>query len=148
MPVTRQAPSRQAPSKKAIEKTLVASMSDMDTPTFAKHFSKRHKGSLANQTELPASISFEVEQMYRAFHRRLHADESDRYRHEHEPEDIADSVDYAIECLIENRNFGWKEIAGIEGHVAVFPDGDIATRVDNKVKYHKSIEDATDRLVG
>jgi hypothetical protein len=126
--------------------TVVAAASSMDSVTFARHFTKRHKSSLAGQDSLPDDITFEVEQMYRVFHKRLHG--LNRYKHEHEPDSIEDSVDFAIECLIENRNFGWKELAGIDGHVAVFPDGQIATRINGKVIHHRSIEDATDRLVG
>lgn len=127
--------------------TIVKSISEMDKVAFAMHFSKRHKGSLADLNELPPNMPFEVEQMYRSFHLRLH-ETGVGLRHEHEPEAIEDSVDRAIECLIENRNFGWKELAGIEGLVAVFPDGQIATRVGGRTIHHDTIESATDRLVG
>jgi hypothetical protein len=132
-----------APAKPPV---IVASITSMDTEQFRLHFSKRHKSSLAGQTELPTNITFEIEQMYRSFHQRLHETRVG-YKHEHEPPDIEYSVDRAIECLIENNNFGWKELAGIEGFVAVFPDGQIATRVDHKIKHHDTIEDATDRLI-
>ena len=128
------------------ETLLIRSISEMDTIAFARHFSKRHKGSLAGQETLPDDVTFEVEQMYRSFHLKLHA-LGTGLRHEHEPESIEDSVDHAIECLIENNNFGWKELAGIDGHVAVFPGGEIATRVNGRVKHHDTIESATDRLV-
>lgn len=124
---------------------IVVSASAMDTMTFARHFTARHKGSLAGQETLPDDVTFEVEQMYRAFHFRLHT--LHKYKHEHEPEDEADAVDHAIECLIENGNWGWKELAGIDGHVAVFPDGKIATRINGAVKHHDTIENATDRLI-
>lgn len=132
--------------------TVVISITSMDTEAFAAHFTRRHKSSLADLDELPANMTFEIEQMYRSFHERLHATRVG-YKHEHEPPDIEDSVDRAIECLIENRNYGWKELACINGMVAVFPpsddfpSGDIATRIDGKIKHHKKIEDATDRLV-
>jgi hypothetical protein len=48
---------------------------------------------------------------------------------------------------MENRDWGWKEIAGIVGHVAAFPDGQLATRINGEVEHHESIESATDRLV-
>lgn len=134
---------RQAPTAKPL---VVIPASEMDTVTFARHFTKRHKSSLAGQETLPDDVSFEVEQMYRAFHLRLHG-LGVGLRHEHEPDKIEDSVDRAIECLIENQNFGWKELAGIEGCVAVFPGGQIATRIQGKVKHHDTIESATDRLI-
>jgi hypothetical protein len=85
--------------------------------------------------------------MYRAFHKNLHKARAD-YDHEHGMEDEIEAVDFAIECLIDNRNWGWKELAGIQGHVAVFPDGQIATRIKGIVVHHKTIEEATDRLLG
>jgi plasmid stabilization system protein ParE len=118
----------------------------MDTAAFAAHFTRRHKGSLADLAELPANMTHDIEQMYRSFHRRLH--EINRYRHEHEEDDVEVSVDRAIEALFENHNWGWKELAGLNGClVAVFPDGQIATKVNGKVKYHNEIDEATDRLV-
>jgi hypothetical protein len=126
--------------------TVIVSITSMDTEQFAIHFTRRHKGSLAGQAELPKDMTFEIEQMYRSFHQRLHETRVG-YKHEHEPPDIEYSVDRAIESLIENHNWGWKELAGINGMVAVFPDGQIATRIDRKIKHHETIEDATDRLV-
>jgi len=134
-------------------KTLVMAETSMDVIAFTTHFSKRHRGSLAGAKELPKDIDFNIEQMYRSLHRRLHELEPYRYKHEHEPPDLEDSVDWAIECLLENHNWGWKELAGIDGMVAVFPpsddypSGDIATRIDGKIRHHKKIEDATDRLL-
>jgi hypothetical protein len=126
--------------------TMVIAASSMNTEQFAAHFTKRHKGSLADLSELPANMPHEIEQMYRAFHRRLH--EIRRYRHEHEEEDIEIGVDRAIEALFENHNWGWKQLAGLDGClVAVFPDGQIATSVNGKIKHHNEIDEATDRLV-
>lgn len=127
-------------------KVKVVSISDMDTEAFALHFTHRHGDSLAGQESLPPDMPFEVEQPYRAFHRRLH-DTRVGIAHEHEPESIEASVDRAIECLIDNQNYGWKELAGINGHIAVFPDGQIATRINNKIIHHGDIEEATNRLV-
>lgn len=124
----------------------IVAASDMDTPTFALHFSKRHKGSLAGQAELPADVTHEVEQMYRAFHSRLHATRVN-YKHYHDPDAPHVAVDRALRCLIENHNWGWKELAGLEGQVAVFPDGQIATRINGRKEYHNNVEDATDRML-
>jgi len=124
---------------------IVAATSSMDKVSFARHFTKRHRNSLAGQDSLPDDVTFEVEQMYRVFHARLHG--LNRYKHEHEPDSMEDSVDRAIDALIENRNFGWKELAGINGLVAVFPDGQIATRIEGRIRHHETIEDATDRLI-
>lgn len=125
---------------------MIVAISEMDTATFAAHFTRRHKSSLGGRAELPSDMPHEIEQMYRSFHRRLH--EVRRYKHEHEEESIEVSVDRAIEALIENHNWGWKELAGLPGcMVAVFPSGDIATRVFGKIKHHDEIDEATDRLV-
>ena len=124
---------------------IVIAASSMDTPTFAAHFTNRHKGSLADLAELPADMPHEIEQMYRSFHWRLH--QIRRYRHEHEEEEVEVSVDRAIEALFENHNWGWKELAGLDGClVAVFPDGQIATSVHGKIEHHNEIDEATDRL--
>jgi hypothetical protein len=135
------------PAKK--RKQLVNPICSMDRATFAKHFNARHGDSLADLAGLPEDMVFEVEQMYRAFHKNLHASRVD-YEHDHGIEDEAESIDYAIECLIENHNWGWKELAGVRGHVAVFPDGkkSIATRINGVVVHHGTIEEATDRLLG
>jgi hypothetical protein len=137
---------RPAQARPVKPRTVIVSITSMDTEAFAMHFSRRHRGSLAGMDELPANMTFEVEQMYRAFHQRLHETRIG-YKHEHKPPDMEDSVDRAIECLIENHNWGWKELAGINGLVAVFPDGQIATRIEGRIRHHKTIEDATDRLV-
>ena len=130
------------------QKTVVPSILEMPTATFVKHFNARHSDSLAGMDRLPEDISFEVEQAYRAFHANLTSSRAD-YTHEHAPGDEEDSIDRAIECLAENRNWGWKELAGHPNrHVAVFPDGKIATRVDGRVTHHDTIEDATDRIMG
>ena len=132
----------QAPAKQPV---MVIAASSMDTATFAGHFTKRHKGSLADLAELPANMTHEIEQMYRSFHHRLH--QIRRYKHEHEEEEIEVSVDRAIEALFENHNWGWKELAGLQGClVAVFPDGQIATSVNGEIKHHNEIDEATDRL--
>jgi hypothetical protein len=104
----------------------------------------------------PERLDFSAEQSYRAFHWRLHnaadpvgraAIRDMREPHFHDPDPPEDSIDRAIECLMENRDWGWKEIAAITGLVAAFPDGKLATRVDGEIQHHESIEDATDRLV-
>ena len=125
---------------------LVVATYTMDARTFALHFTKGHEDSLAGQEYLPENISFEVEQQYRSFHYRLHQTlVSLAHVHEQDPPEAG--IDRAISALIENHNYGWKELAGISGLVAVFPDrNDIATRVDGKVIHHKYIEDAVEAL--
>ena len=125
----------------------IVAASSMDTAAFAAHFTKRHKSSLADLEELPADMPHEIEQMYRSFHMRLHETRVG-YKHYHAEEEIEVGVDRAIEALIENHNWGWKELAGLpDCLVAVFPDGQIATKVNGKVKHHDEIDEATDRLV-
>ena len=127
----------------------VVAVSEMTLETFVKHFNNRHKDSLSGMTALPEDIDFNIWQLYIGFHYRLHNTKTRKQLgHDHEADDPSFSIDRAIECLEENRNFGWKELAGIEGLVAVFPDGDIATRIKGVVKHHKNIENATDRLLG
>jgi len=119
----------------------------MDTATFAIHFSKRHKNSLADLSELSPDISFDVEQGYRAFHARLHG--LHKYKHEHKDDKPEVAIDRAIECLFENHNWGWKQLAGVNALVAVFPDGQIAVKTKaNRVVWHfNEIDEATDCLL-
>jgi hypothetical protein len=125
---------------------IIVADSEMDTPTFAAHFTKRHKSSLAGMPELPASIDFGMEQSYRAFHRRLHG--LRRYKHEHEPDAPEVGIDRALECLFENHNWGWKQLAGIDALVAVFPTGDIAVKAKGyKIQHFNEIDEATDYLL-
>jgi len=135
---------RKPASQEKTRKRIVAA-SAMTTEQFALHFTHRHKSSLAGLDELPADMTFEVEQMYLAFHNRLHG--LRRYKHYHDPDAPDVAVDRALRCLIENHNWGWKQLAGLEGEVAVFPDGQIATRIAGRKEYHKNVEDATDRLL-
>jgi hypothetical protein len=116
----------------------------MDIATFIRHFNGRHKDGLGNMGPLPENMAYQDWQRYLAYHRHLH---QSRRRHYHDPDPPEAGIDRAIECLSENRDWGWKEIAGVYGYVAAFPDGQLATRVDGVVFHHKTIEDATDRLV-
>jgi hypothetical protein len=118
---------------------------EMDTKTFVRHFSMRHKVSLSGMDALPDNIDYNVEQAYRAFHRRLHTTE--QLAHYHDPDPPEAAIDRCIELIIQNRDWGWKEIADIHGHFAAFPDGKIATRVDGSIVYHGDISEATDRLI-
>jgi hypothetical protein len=133
----------------ASQPILVIAASAMDTATFAAHFSKRHKGSLADLSELPANMTFDVEQGYRAFHARLHG--LHKYKHEHEQDAPETAIDRALECLFENNNWGWKQLAGVNALVAVFPDGQIAVKSGSgrgRVVWHfEHIDEATDCLL-
>jgi hypothetical protein len=130
----------------------VIATSEMTQEQFTIHFTRSHGDSLAGMEELPPDLTFEVEEAYRAFHYHLHGARID-YDHDHEPDPPEAGIDRAINALIENRRRGWYEIAGTYGYVAVFPKNnleaplDIATRVDGIVVHHKSIEEATDRLL-
>ena len=127
---------------------MVQAESNMDKATFAAHMTHRHPENLGGATRLPANIDFEVEQSYRAFHRRLHGLNTPAYiGHDHEPESLEKAIDFALDCICENRDWGWKEIAGVTGLFAAYPDGRIATRVEGRVKFHEDISDATDRLL-
>lgn len=126
--------------------TMIIAASAMDTAAFTAHFTRRHKGSLAGMPDLPATIDFNGEQNYRAFHARLHG--LRKYKHEHEPDAPEIAIDRALECLFENHNWGWKQLAGIDGLVAVFPDGQIAVKCNNRTKHFDEIDEATDYLLG
>ena len=140
-----------------VKQQLVVATYEMDTATFAKHFTYRHRDSLGDMHELPARIDFGVEQAYRAFHWRIHGSmpvinrtepaPRDGLDHYHEPDPPESGIDRAIECLIENHTYGWQSIAGVEGVIAVFPSGQIATRVQGAMKHHRTIEEASDRLM-
>ena len=128
---------------------IVVAASEMDKETFAKHFNRRHRGDLSGMDHLPedGTLQFAIWQLYVSFHYRLHNTKS-TIKHRHQPEAPEYAVDKAIECLIENRDVGWKELAGVAGHVAVFPDtGQIATRINGAVRHHKTVKEATDRLL-
>jgi hypothetical protein len=117
----------------------------MDPQTFVRHFNARHGKALApNQAALPEDIDYNIWQLYIAYHRRLHAEPQSHY---HDPDPPEAAIDRCIELIVGNRDWGWKEIAGISGFFAAFPDGSIATKVDGKIVYHEDISDATDRLI-
>jgi hypothetical protein len=131
----------------AKQPTIIVAASDMDTAAFAAHFTRRHKGSLGDLPELPADMEFNIEQMYRAFHTRLHG--LRKYKHEHEPDAPEVGIDRAIECLFENNNWGWKQLAGVNALVAVFPDGQISVRPGRgrAIFHFTEIDEATDCLL-
>jgi hypothetical protein len=134
------------PVPKTKQKKVIA-VAEMDDEIFVKHFNARHKDSIADMTNLPFPIDFGIWQLYVSFHYRLHNTRVD-LDHYHEEDAIEDRIDRAIECLIERAWGGWFEIAGIEGLVAIFPGHeDIATRIKGVVVHHKTIEEATDRLL-
>jgi hypothetical protein len=117
---------------------------EMDTATFVRHFNGRHHEELSGMQGLPENMDYRTEQAYRAYHRRLHLQ---RLPHFHDVDPPEAGIDRAIELIIENRDWGWKEIADVYGFVAAFPNGQLATRVDGTIIYHGDISEATDRLV-
>jgi hypothetical protein len=117
---------------------------EMDTKGFVKHMNARHKEGIRPSTALPFDMDYRTEQAYRAYHRRLHLEHLPHY-HDQDPPEAG--IDRAIELIMENRDWGWKEIADIVGHVAAFPTGQLATRVDGVIIYHQDISEATDRLM-
>jgi hypothetical protein len=142
--------------RQAMPPARVVATYEMDVVAFAKHFTHRHPEGLGGAKELPPNLDYQTEQAYRAYHFRLHYAEDPQGRavvenmqvpHYHDPDPPEAGIDRAIEHLMENRDWGWKEIAGIVGYVAAFPDGQLATRVAGVVEHHESIESATDRLI-
>jgi hypothetical protein len=125
--------------------TRIVATYDMDVATFARHFSMRHREALTtDQRQLPYDLDYNTWQLYVAYHRRLHLKSLTHY---HDPDPPEAAIDRCIELIIQNRDWGWKEIADIYGHFAAFPDGKIATRVDGAIIYHGDISEATDRLI-
>jgi hypothetical protein len=121
---------------------------DMDTETFAKHFSIRHSDSLAGMTHLPAKISYEVELSYRKFHERLHATRPRTdYDHEHTPDPPEAAIEWSLLCLQRNKARGWYEIAGCDAVVSYWDGDHFATRIDGVIVHHDDIPDAVDRLL-
>ncbi len=138
------APVKQPPKVQKVRATY-----KMDTETFVKHFNNRHDDSLAGLTALPASISYEVEMAYRAFHKRLHETRpKGDYEHEHLPDPPEAGIEWALHCLLSNNFRGWYEIAGANGVASCFPDGSIATRIRGIIQYHDNLDDAVVRLMG
>jgi hypothetical protein len=131
-------------------KMLVPATYRMDHDTFILHFNKRHSDSIAGMTELPLDMPFDIEQLYRSFHRRLHATRID-LKHDHKPDPPEANVENAIYFLMENHQRGWFEIAGIEGYVGLFPDNvpamRLATKINGAIQYHRELEDVADHLV-
>lgn len=135
------------PVPRTREQVKVVAVSELTDEMFVRHFNARHDDSVpTDMRELPYPIDYNVWQLYVGFHYRLHETQSG-LDHYHEEDKIEDRVDRAIEALIDRAWRGWFEIAGIDGHVAVFPGEDIATRVNGVVEHHHTIEDATDRLL-
>lgn len=123
----------------------------MTRDIFIMHFNKRHKGSLAGGlTALPPDMPFDIEQLYRSFHRRLHATRID-LEHVHKPDPPEANVENAIYYLMENHQRGWFELAGIDGQVGLFPSNAprmrLATKINGNIQYHSKIEDAADMLI-
>ena len=130
---------------------LVNAAGGMSSEHFRLHFNTRHSGSLSGVTELPEGYAFNVEQLYRSFHFRLHATRTaQELGHEHKPDDPIDSVAHAIRSLDENGNTGWYEIAMASGaFVSVDSEGKIRTRRrdSENVQRHRTAEDAAEWLL-
>lgn len=132
----------------------VAAPSQMPSDNFRRHMAMRHAEGLApGQTDIPAkNFTFEIEQSYRAAHRAMHrraARGEIKLNHVHQHEPDSAMVLYALQCLLENRLWGWREIAGYPNkHVSAFPNGAYATRVRGVIRHHKSAMDASRRLMG
>src|SRR5947209_11699486 len=92
---------------------LVAAPSSMTDENFRLHMNHRHYDSLADGRISQIGFNFDVSQPYRAMHRRAHSLE--KFDHEHSPEPPSAAVEFALRCLMSNRLFGWREIAGTKG---------------------------------
>lgn len=132
------------------ERQRVRATYNMDTSTFAKHFTMRHADSLAGLTTLPEDMAYDVEMAYRSFHRRLHETRplSD-YDHDHTEDPPEAAIEWSLFCLRGNRARGWHEIASLEGVVVgYFPDKDTwATRVNGEIDYQDTIEEVVAYLM-
>ncbi len=107
---------------------LVAAPSSMTDANFRLHMIHRHDTEIG-----PDNFTWDVSQPYRAMHRRMHhADVTAIWEHEHSPEPPGAAVEFALRCLMSNRLFGWREIAGTKGVVSAFPDGSYGIRLGSR----------------
>ncbi len=104
---------------------LVVAPSNMLDDNFRLHMNHRHGHNLPAQ-----GFTWDVSQPYRAMHRRAHSLEE--FDHEHSPEPPGAAVEFALRCLMSNRLFGWREIAGTKGVVSAFPDGSYGIRLGSR----------------
>jgi hypothetical protein len=113
-------------------KQLVAAPSRMTTENFRLHMNHRHLDSLTDGRISQIGFTWDVEQPYRAFHRNLHLRTD--LDHEHSPEPPEAAIEFALQCLLQNRLFGWRQVAGTKGVVSAFPDGSFGIRLDTRGK--------------
>jgi hypothetical protein len=84
------------------------------------------------------NFTYDVAQSYRAMHRRMHR--TGDWEHEHSPEPPSAAVECALRCLMDNRMWGWREIAGTKGEVAAHPDGSYAVRLGTTVRHFNQVD--------
>lgn len=116
-----------------VKRQLVAAPSRMTTENFRLHMVHRHETEIG-----PENFTWDVEQPYRAMHRRMHATGEWPHWHAEEPPEAA--IEFALQCLMENRLWGWREIAGTKGVVAAQPDGSWAVRFSKEIRYFNQVD--------
>lgn len=126
-------------SRKPQEVQLVAAPSRMSDEHFRLHMNGRHADSLADGQIPRQGFTYDVAAPYRAFHRQLHRSRVG-LEHEHSPEPPEAAVEFALQCIKENRLRGWREIAGTKGVVCAFDDGSFGVRLgQQEVRYYNEI---------
>jgi hypothetical protein len=119
----------------------------MSNEHFRLHMHSRHADSLKPGDLGPENFTPDVAEPYRAFHRRLHDLRTD-LSHYHSPEPPEAAVEFALQCMKENRLRGWRQIAGTHGVVAFCDDGSFAVRLGTKKPhYFNRIEQVAEVLL-
>lgn len=115
------------------QRPLVAAPSKISDENFRLHMVHRHESDIDEH-----NFTWDVAQPYRAMHRRMHATAD--WGHDHSPEPPEAAIEFALQCLMDNRLWGWREIAGTKGVVAAQPDGSFAVRFSKEVRHFNQVE--------
>ena len=117
------------------EKQLVAAASNMPSEHFRLHMIHRHGVDIGEH-----NFTFDVEQPYRALHRRQHT-LLPHLTHVHSPDSPGAEMEFALSCMKENRLRGWRQIAGAHGVVCFCDDGSYGVRLKSgEIRYYTEID--------
>ena len=113
---------------------LVAAVGSMPSENFRLHMIHRHGVGIGEE-----NFTFDVEQPYRALHRRQHK-LLPGLTHRHSPESPEAEMEFALECMRENRLRGWRQIAGAKGVVCFCDDGSFGIRLKEETRYYNQVD--------
>lgn len=123
------------------QRQKVVRASQMSDEHMRLHLISRHGMEIGDH-----NITFDVMQPYRALHNRQHR-MLPNLTHEHGPDTREDELEFALQCMKENRLRGWRQIAGAKGVVAFHDDGSYAIRINDHVRYYNQIDKVVDILL-